>query len=70
MLGEQLAEGGELFEGGGSDQFGEPAHADVVRALVGRVVGVVVDLGEVVDADGVGRAAVAAGCFLGLVSKF
>ena len=70
MLGEHLGEGGEAFEGVGADEFREPAHADVVGALLRRLVGVVVDLGDVVDGDGVDRAAVPAGCFLGLVPKF
>ena len=51
MLGEQLAKGGKAFEGGGSDEFREPAHADVVGALVSGLVRVVVDLVEVVRGE-------------------
>ena len=47
MTAEQLTERGEAFESVGSDKFGQAAHADVVGALVGGLLGLVVDLVEV-----------------------
>ena len=70
MLSEELAERGEAIEGGGSDEFGEASHADVVGALVGGLLGLVVDLVEVGRGDAMCRTPVPAGCFLGLVSEF
>ena len=46
-MGEQLAKRGEAVEGGGSDEFGKASHADVVGALAGGSLGLVVVLFEV-----------------------
>ena len=64
MMGEQLAKRGEAVEGGGSDEFGKASHADVVGALAGGSLGLVVDLFEVGRGDAVCRASVPAGGLL------
>ena len=61
---------GETVEGGGSDEFGEATHADVVGALVGGLLGLVVDLVEVGRGDAMCRTPGSAGGFLGLVAEF
>ena len=70
MLGEELPKCGEAVEGGGSDEFGQAPHADVVGALVGGLRGLVVDLFEVGCSDTVFGAPGSTVGFLGLVSEF
>ena len=69
-MGEQLAKRGEAVEGGGSDEFGKASHAEVVGALAGGCLGLVVDLFEVGRGDAMCRAPIPAGDFFGSRTEF